>query len=104
MLFALFIGFAGTTLAADGAAIFKSKCLACHGSEGKGTAMAPAFQGNEFVKTSESDVIAQTIQNGREGDQKMYKQFVLAMPPQKGVLSADEISAVITYLKSLASK
>ncbi len=69
---ALSVAFAGAALA-DGAAIFQSKCLACHGPEGKGTAMAPAFQGNEFIKTSEPDVIAETIKNGRAGDQKKYK-------------------------------
>jgi hypothetical protein len=64
--------------------------------------MAPAFQGSEYVRTSEPAVIAKTIEDGRAGDQKKYKQFVLAMPPHKGVLSVDEISAVVTYLKSLA--
>ncbi len=97
---ALSVAFVGSALAADGAALFKAKCLACHGPDGKGTAMAPAFQDNKFIKTSEDDVIAQTIKNGRAGDQKKYKQFVLAMPPAP--LTDDEISAVITYLKSLA--
>jgi mono/diheme cytochrome c family protein len=99
---ALSLAFAGSAIASDGAALFKSKCSACHGPDGAGTAMAPGFTGNEFIKTSEAGVIAETIKNGRVGDQKKYKQFVLAMPAQKGALSDDEISAVITYLKSLA--
>ncbi len=99
---ALSVAFTGSVLASDGAAIFKSKCLACHGPDGKGTAMAPAFTDSEFIKTSDADVIAATIKDGRAGDQKKYKQFVLAMPAQKGNLSDDEIAAVITYLKSIA--
>lgn len=99
---ALGLAFSGTAFAADGAAIFKAKCSPCHGPEGQGTAMAPAFKGNEFVKTSAEDVIAKTISEGRDGAAKKYKQFVLAMPPQGKVLSADEIKAVIGHLKSLA--
>jgi mono/diheme cytochrome c family protein len=98
---ALSVALAGSAFA-NGAAIFRSKCLPCHGPEGKGTAMAPAFQGNEFIKTNEPDVIALTIKNGRAGDQKRYTQFVLAMPPAP--LTDAEILEVITYLKSLAGK
>lgn len=101
---ALSVAFAGTALAADGAAIFKAKCSPCHGPEGQGTAMAPAFKGNAFVKESKEDVIAQTILNGRAGAEKKYKQFAIAMPPQKGVLSPDDIKAVIGHLKSIAGK
>ncbi len=102
LLFALFTGFAGTTMAADGAAIFKSKCLACHGLDGKGTAMAPAFQGSAYINDSTAADITATIKNGRNGSAKMYKNFALGMPPQS--LSDDELSAVVSYLKSLASK
>ncbi len=102
---ALSVAFAGSVLAADGAAVFKSKCLACHGADGGGMAgLAPSLKDSEFVKTSEPDVIAQTITDGRAGDQKKYAQFPLAMPPQKDVLSADEVAAVIAHIKSLAGK
>ncbi len=102
---ALSVAFAGSVLAADGAAIFKSKCLACHGADGGGMAgLAPSLKDSEFVKTSEPDVIAKTIADGRAGDQKTYKNLPLAMPPQKDILSAEEIAAVITHIQSLAGK
>ncbi len=96
--------FAGSAMAANGADIFKHKCLPCHGAEGAGTAMAPAFQGNKFIKSSSKDVIMQTIKNGRAGAQKHYKKFALSMPPWKAALSDDQISAVIDYLKTIANK
>lgn len=99
---ALGVAFAAPSFAADGSAIFKAKCSACHGAEGQGTAMAPAFKGNDFIKASPEDQIAQVITNGREGAAKKYKQFAIAMPKQN--LNADEIQAVITQLKALASK
>lgn len=98
-VFAVAVAFSGTATAADGAAIFKTKCVACHGADGKGTPMAPAQAGNDFIKNSkEADIIA-VIKNGREGAAKKYKQFAMAMPKQ--VLSDDETKAVVAYLKSL---
>ncbi len=102
ILFALFIGFTGTTLAADGSAIFKAKCLACHGPDGKGTVMAPAFKGNAYINDSTAEEITATIKDGRNGAAKKYKNFALGMPPQH--LNDDELSAVVSYLKSLASE
>ncbi len=102
---ALSVAVAGSALASDGAAIFKSKCMACHGADGGGTAgLAPSLKDSEYVKTSEPDVIAKTIEDGRAGDQKKYAQFPLAMPPQKGILSNDDILAVVAHIKSLVGK
>ena len=99
---ALSLAYAGSAIASDGAAIFKSKCLACHGPDGKGTAMAPAFQGSDYIKSSDAAEIAKTIKDGRSGAAKKYKNFALSMPAQKGNLSEADISAVIEYLKSVA--
>ena len=90
--------------AGAGSKIFQAKCLPCHGAEGAGTAMAPAFQGNSFIKKSSKAEIANTIKNGRAGAEKHYKNFALAMPPQKTVLSEADINNVIDYLKTLANK
>lgn len=101
---ALSLAYAGSTLAADGAAIFKSKCLPCHGPDGAGTAMAPAFKGNAFIKDSKVEDIAVVVKEGRTGAQKKYKQFAIAMPPQKGAMSDDDIKTVVEYAKTLAAK
>lgn len=100
-VFALSVAFAGSALAADGAAIFKSKCSPCHGADGQGTAMAPAFKGNAFIKSGSEADIAATIKNGRAGAAKKYKQFAIAMPAQK-TMSDDDIKAVVAHLKSIA--
>ncbi len=98
---ALSLAYAGSAIASDGAAIFKSKCLACHGPDGKGTAMAPAFQGSDYIKSTDAAAIGKTIKNGRSGAAKKYKNFALSMPPQSTMSDAD-IAAVTSYLKSLA--
>lgn len=99
---ALTVAFAGSAFAADGAAIFKAKCAPCHGADGQGTAMAPAFQKNAFVKDGKDADIAQVILNGRAGADKKYKQFAIAMPKQ--TLNDDEVKAVVAHIKEIAAK
>jgi len=88
--------------AEDGAAIYKSTCQACHGVDGKGTAMAPAFAGMHHLSTCSDRQIADVILKGRSGAEKMHNNFTAEMPPQK--LTADELKAVVDYVKSLAGK
>ena len=61
----LVIGAAGAGLAADGAAVFKKNCAACHGETGKADTPAsksmkvPALAGNAKVAgMSDADVVA----------------------------------------------
>ena len=102
-LVALGLAFSGSAIAADGGALYKAKCAACHGGDGGGTAMAPAFTGNDWVADASNDEVADTIVNGRQGGDKMYKKFAIGMPAQKS-LSADEVSALVNHLKDLAAK
>lgn len=99
---ALGLAVSGSAMAADGAAIFKAKCSPCHGADGQGTAMAPAFKGNEFVKSSGEDQITEVIKNGREGAAKKYKNFAIGMPKQN--LNPEETKAVVDFIKAMASK
>ncbi|MFQ5428260.1 MAG: c-type cytochrome [Thermodesulfobacteriota bacterium] len=94
--------FAGSAMANDGASLYKSKCLPCHGAAGAGTAMAPGFTDNAFIKGASADDIVSVIKDGRAGAQKKYKNFALAMPPWKASLKGDQIAAIADYLKSLS--
>lgn len=96
----LALGSFSLALAQDGAAVYKSKCMPCHGPDGKGTAMAPAVVGNQFIKTSSEQELSDIILKGREGAAKKYKQYAIGMPAQK--LMDGETKAVIAYMKDLA--
>jgi len=102
MLLAAFTATAGPVLAADGAALYKSKCLMCHGVEGKGSAMGPALAGSEYVKSSSDEAISDVVLKGREGEAKVYKEIALGMPAQK--LGAEELGALVAYIRSLGAK
>jgi cytochrome c oxidase cbb3-type subunit 3 len=90
---------AGTdALAADGKATFAGTCAACHGDKGEGTpGLAPALKGDAFVIKGKLADIEDTIQNGRSGDKKRYKDIATAMPAWH--LSPEDLKAVVAYIR-----
>lgn len=96
------IALSGSAFAVDGAAIYKAKCVLCHGEGGKGTNIAPPHKDNQFIKSSTDEQIAEVIIKGRAGAQKKYKQFPTPMAPVK--LTDEERKAVIAYLRTIAPK
>lgn len=87
----------------SGAAIFGSKCASCHGKSGEGTpGLAPALKGDPFVTHGKLADIETTIQNGRSGDQKHYKNIPTAMPAWH--LSEAELMAVVAYIRGPLQK
>ena len=88
-----------TAVAADGASLFRTNCVSCHGKNGQGTpGLAPALKGDAFVTGKLEDVIA-TVTNGRAGDRKHFKDLPIAMPAWGKQLSADDIKAVVDYIR-----
>ena len=88
----------GNTLAADGKTTFASTCAACHGSQGQGTqGMAPALKGDAFVTKGKVSEIEDTIQNGRSGAKKKYKDIPMDMPAWH--LSDADLKAVLAYIR-----
>ena len=89
------LALASTAFAADGAALFKSKCAMCHGPEGNASSGMSKSMGlkplssPEVQKMSEADLTA-LVTNGKG-----------KMPAYKGKLSDEEISAVVSYVKTL---
>jgi|HubBroStandDraft_6_1064221.scaffolds.fasta_scaffold95210_2 cytochrome c6 len=79
-----------------GRAAFKGNCASCHGADGAGTPLgrsmqAPDLRSAEVQRKSDGD-LAQTITDGR-GD----------MPSFKRTLSAEQVHALIDYIRKLAT-
>jgi len=80
---------------ADGADIFKAKCAMCHGPDGAGkTAMGQKFNlrdlgSADVQKQSDADLNG-IITNGKD-----------KMPSYNGKLSADDISSVVKFIRTL---
>jgi|SRR5580658_7780889 cytochrome c oxidase cbb3-type subunit 3 len=83
--------------AADGDAVFKARCSACHGADGKGNSAigTPDFTSRETQAAISDTVVVDTITNGGKGT---------IMPAWKGKLSGEEITAVAAYVRSLGRK
>src|ERR1700756_6049045 len=78
--------------AQDAAALYKTKCQACHGPDGKGSAPgqklgARDFHSPEVAKESDADLIKIT----KEGKGKM--------PKFEGKLTDDQIKDLIKYIR-----
>ena len=82
-------------LAADGAAVYKAKCASCHGPDGKGeTSIGKSLKlrglaSADVQKITDAD-LAKVISDGKG-----------KMPAYKGKLSADEIKALVAYIRTL---
>jgi len=84
--------------AADGAAIYKAKCAMCHGPDGAGqTTMGKNLKlrdlGSADVQKQTDAELVKWISDGKG-----------KMPAYKGKLTADEINAVVTFLRTLKKK
>lgn len=94
-LFALFLigvlvlSVALPAFAADGAAIFKAKCAACHGPEGQGK-VGPALKGTSVT----ADQITDMLTKGNDSKKPPHKKPLSS-------LSAEDAKAVADFVKTL---
>jgi mono/diheme cytochrome c family protein len=89
---------ATTSLAQDAATTYKTKCAGCHGADGKGNpAMVKSlglrdFSSAEVQKETDAELIG-IIQNGKN-----------KMPSYAKSLKADQIKALVSYIRDLTKK
>jgi len=91
-LAAMFLILASASWADDGAALYKSKCSACHGANGEGKAAikAPALKGT----TLDASQIVEHITKGEPTSKP---------PHNKGIsgVSDEQAQSIADYIKSL---
>lgn len=82
---------AAPVLAVDAAALYASKCAACHGKDGKGTPAGKSMGAKDLATEKSEPVqeIAEDIANGKG-----------KMPGFKAKLSREEIDALANYVKA----
>jgi mono/diheme cytochrome c family protein len=86
----LFILIPNLSWAEDGAALYKSKCAACHGADaaGKPAAKIPSLISDEAKKKSDADLTKGVTETAKH-------------PGAVKSLSADDAKAIVTYIRSL---
>jgi mono/diheme cytochrome c family protein len=80
---------------APGEAVFKKNCVMCHGADGTGKTKMGLKLGAADLTTNDiqslsDEALAQSIRNGKG-----------KMPPFEKTLTADEITQVIQYVRTL---
>ena len=82
---------------AAGAAVFKSKCVTCHGADGGGTAVGKSLKVVDLrsaeVQSRSDAELTQIISEGKDN-----------MPGFKGTITDDEISAALAHVRTFAAK
>jgi cytochrome c6 len=93
----LFLVLTGTSARAadDAAALYKTKCAACHGADGSGnTAMGKAFKLRDLGSSEvQAQTDAQLIAITSDGKNKM--------PAYKGKLTDEQIKGIVGYIRTL---
>jgi len=81
----------------DGATLFKSNCVVCHGADGTGTPTGKALKApdlhSEAVQKLTDKQIEDQINNGKNN-----------MPPFKSTLSADQVKLLVAYVRTFKKK
>lgn len=87
---ALFVLIPNLSWAEDGAAVYKAKCAACHGADaaGKPAAKIPSLVSDEAKKASDDELGKAVAEKAKH-------------PAGVKSLPADDVKAVITYIRSL---
>jgi len=89
LIVAVTMTFALPAFAADGAAIYKAKCAACHGPEGQGK-IGPALKGSSLTAEQVTDLLTK----GDEAKKAPHKKALSGVTPE-------DAKAVADYVKSL---
>lgn len=88
LLAALTLSIAAPALAADGAALFASKCAVCHGKDGKGSPAGKKMGAHDLTAEKHSAAeVTKVVENGKG-----------KMTAFKGKLTPEEIQAVSKYV------
>jgi mono/diheme cytochrome c family protein len=78
---------------------YHEHCSSCHGNWGQGIGIfGPPLKGDAFVVSGGADLIAKTIEEGRQGPFKHYRAY--SGMPVFNFLSDGEVDAIVDYLKN----
>jgi cytochrome c oxidase cbb3-type subunit 3 len=77
-----------------GQRIFATNCIACHGSDGRGSPGYPNLTDNDWLYGGSADAIVTALVNGRNG----------MMPAQVAIIGEDSIDDMVAYVLSLSGR
>jgi cytochrome c oxidase cbb3-type subunit 3 len=85
-----------------GKAAFGDNCAPCHGSGAQGAKGYPNLNDDDWIWGGKLDQISATITHGARNDDADSHQGAMPAFGRDGILKADEIEAVVSYVRSLS--
>ena len=90
-----------STLRERGAAVYREQCSDCHGEDGRGKPRVyPALAGNRLVTAESAHNALRTVLFGGFPPATLGNPRPYGMPPYAHRLSATDVAAVLTYIRS----
>jgi mono/diheme cytochrome c family protein len=84
----------------QGARIYDVSCSACHGANGKGSAIFPPLAGNPIVTQRSPETLARVVLAGGKGASTAKAPTGPAMPSFAWRWNDEQIAAVLTYIRN----
>ncbi len=86
---------------ARGAQVYEEHCASCHGDSGQGEDFVfPALQGNDAVLAASPANMIRTLKFGGYPPSTQAYPYPYGMPPYAHQLSAEDMAAVLTYVRN----
>lgn len=89
--------------AANGAKVFSTACVACHGPEAKGvTGLGKDLTTSEWTQQQTDEQLVEFIKRGRDAGDPLNTTGI-AMPPKGGnpAMSEQEIADIVAFMRSI---
>jgi mono/diheme cytochrome c family protein len=83
-----------------GAAVYRLNCAACHGADGRGSAIFPPLAGNPNVRQASAETLARVVLAGTRGAATQGAPTAQGMPSLGWKLDDAAVANVLTYIRN----
>ena len=83
-----------------GALAYDISCAACHGRDGKGSALFPPLVGNASIRQARADTVVRMVLAGGQAAATKYAPTGPGMPSFGWRLSDEKVASILTYIRN----
>jgi len=83
-----------------GALAYDISCAACHGRDGKGSALFPPLAGNASIRQARADTVVRMVLAGGQAAATKYAPTGPGMPSFGWRLNDEKVASILTYIRN----